>query len=523
MWSGFKRDRRPGATGELQAAAFRAVLPRDARSRGAAACEVPDDQLRHLVEEGLAAQDVRAMQNRRVRQGLDGVNQHERGELEVARTERGALLLEVAACDFLEQPFQLDHVLLAPGVRHLFHEDPVQLGLDRMGVEHRAHHVSSPAPQGAGPRAREPVLEGVEHLLDVPLEECGDDRLLAGKVLVERSDAHTSPIGDAVGARRVVPLPYENASGRGEDGLDRGLGALLLRSFSRDHASRRAHRGAPSKDASRKCESSLISCYDMEAQPSAVSGGGVPSRPRGRIRPHDWAAFVAVTAGLLALGLALWGHGAWGAGWGVVALVAAASARVWSQRRPGPMPHLGRWTLLMPRGPLSPARLRTVLQPQDGERVLEVGPGIGIYSLPIAAALAPSGVLDVVDVQAEMLADLLRRTRRARLRNVVATHADARRLPYPDATFDAAYLISVLGEIPGPSVALRELRRVLKPGGRLIVGEFLIDPDFTSVKRLQELAASAGFALRKVVGPRVAYFALFRVEETLGGGPGQRE
>jgi ubiquinone/menaquinone biosynthesis C-methylase UbiE len=200
----------------------------------------------------------------------------------------------------------------------------------------------------------------------------------------------------------------------------------------------------------------------------------------------------------------------------MVALVAAAAARVWSQRYPGPMPHIGSWTLFMPRGPLSPGRLRAVLQPTDGERVLEVGPGVGIYSLPIAAALAPSGVLDVVDVQAEMLADVLRRARQAGVRNIVVTHGDARQLPYPDATFDAVYLISVLGEIPGPSSALREFRRVLKPGGRLIVGEFLIDPDFTSARKVREMAASAGFALEQVVGPRLAYFALLRVERAPG-------
>jgi ubiquinone/menaquinone biosynthesis C-methylase UbiE len=149
-------------------------------------------------------------------------------------------------------------------------------------------------------------------------------------------------------------------------------------------------------------------------------------------------------------------------------------------------------------------------QPRDGERVLEIGPGVGIYSLPIAAALGPSGVLDVVDVQAEMLADVLRRAEQAGVQNIVATHGDAQQLPYPDATFDAAYLISVLGEIPGPTLALGELRRVLKSGGRLIVGEFLIDPDFTSAKRVRKMAARAGFALEQVVGPRWAYFALFR-------------
>lgn len=255
----------------------------------------------------------------------------------------------------------------------------------------------------------------------------------------------------------------------------------------------------------------------MRTQPIVSSRGraATSSLLHARIRPHDWAAFVAVTAGIFAIGLALWGRGVWGAVWGIVALVAAATARAWSHKYPGPMPHVGSWTLFMPRGPLSASRLRAVLQPRPGERVLEVGPGVGIYSLPIAAALAPSGILEVVDVQSGMLSDVLRRAERAGIHNIVATHGDAQRLAYSDATFDAVYLISVLGEIPDPASALRELRRVLKPGGRLIVGEFLIDPDFTSVRRTREMAASAGFVLEHTVGPRFAYFALFRVEQTL--------
>jgi hypothetical protein len=50
----------------------------------------------------------------------------------------------------------------------------------------------------------------------------------------------------------------------------------------------------------------------------------------------------------------------------------------------------------------------------------------------------------------------------------------------------------------------------------VIVGEFLIDPDFTSAKRVREMAASARFALEQLVGPRRAHFALFRVERAPG-------
>jgi len=60
--------------------------------------------------------------------------------------------------------------------------------------------------------------------------------------------------------------------------------------------------------------------------------------------------------------------------------------------------------------------------------------------------------------------------------NITPTRSDARELPYEDDSFDAAYLVAVLGEIPDQNAALRELARVLKPGGRLVVGELVGDP-----------------------------------------------
>lgn len=176
------------------------------------------------------------------------------------------------------------------------------------------------------------------------------------------------------------------------------------------------------------------------------------------------------------------------------------------------MPYALRWVLYGPRWPLSAARLRRVLDPRPGERILEVGPGVGIYSLPIAAALGPDGRLDGLDVQRNMLGVLARRARRARVTNIVPTEGDAQRLPYPEGTFDAAYLIGVLGEVPDAAAALRELRRVLRPGGRLVIGEALVlDPDGVRLRPLCEAAHRAGFSLERRLGPRFAYFARFRL------------
>jgi ubiquinone/menaquinone biosynthesis C-methylase UbiE len=169
-----------------------------------------------------------------------------------------------------------------------------------------------------------------------------------------------------------------------------------------------------------------------------------------------------------------------------------------------------RWVLLVPRGSHSPTRLRRVLQPHDGERILEIGPGVGVHALSIAAALRPDGVLHVLDVQPEMLDDLVRRAARAGLDNIVACQGDARKLPYRGSTFDAAYLVSVLGEVPDAPVALRELRRVLRPAGRLVIGEVFVDPDFIALPALRKMATDAGFVCERRFGPRFAYGALFR-------------
>jgi ubiquinone/menaquinone biosynthesis C-methylase UbiE len=102
------------------------------------------------------------------------------------------------------------------------------------------------------------------------------------------------------------------------------------------------------------------------------------------------------------------------------------------------------------------------------------------------------------------------RARAAGVTNVAPTHGDARALPYPDRTFDAAYLVGVLGEIPGEAAALRELRRVLRPGGRLVVGEVAFDPDFVRFGVLERRADAAAFTFDRKLGGALSYLARFR-------------
>lgn len=226
--------------------------------------------------------------------------------------------------------------------------------------------------------------------------------------------------------------------------------------------------------------------------------------------PQMWAFVSSLGAMACAVLLLVRGEPGWALLSLVFAVVAGAAARLLSRRSPAPMPFWIRWVLFPPRTFQSGARLRAILRPRAGEHLLEVGPGVGIHALPIAQALLPDGILEVIDVQASMLDDLMRRARPAGISNIRTRVGDARDLPYTDRSFDGAYLISVLGEIPDGAAALRELHRVIVPDGRLVVSEIIADPDFISVRSLKEQVSKAGFKFEQQLGPAAAYLASFR-------------
>jgi ubiquinone/menaquinone biosynthesis C-methylase UbiE len=194
---------------------------------------------------------------------------------------------------------------------------------------------------------------------------------------------------------------------------------------------------------------------------------------------------------------------------GLAGALAVAGAAVWWRRNPSACPYGQRFWVEAPHPFITRPRLRAALAPAPGERFLEVGPGTGYYSLPVAQWLSPGGTLEIFDVQTKMLEHTLGRARAASIDNIRSTVGDAQQLPFADETFDAAYLTVVLGEIPDQQAALRELHRVLKPHGRLVVGELFGDPHWVSPKALRRRAEEAGLHLERQLGGPLGYFARF--------------
>ncbi len=192
-----------------------------------------------------------------------------------------------------------------------------------------------------------------------------------------------------------------------------------------------------------------------------------------------------------------------------IALLGAVTlgAALWWRKNPSACPYGQRFWVEAPHPIVTRDRLREVLRPQPGERVLEIGPGTGYYTLDMAEWLAPGGRVEIFDLQQEFLDHVIGRAAEHGLGNIVPTQGDATALPYEEASMDAVVLTAVLGEIPEPGAALREIRRVLKPGGRLVVGELFGDPHFTTLASLKRQTAGVGLRYEAHSGNWFAYFA----------------
>jgi ubiquinone/menaquinone biosynthesis C-methylase UbiE len=199
----------------------------------------------------------------------------------------------------------------------------------------------------------------------------------------------------------------------------------------------------------------------------------------------------------------------------IAGALAGLGAAIWWRRNPTAMPYWQRFFVDLPHPGITRERLVEILEPRPRERLLEVGPGTGYYALTIAESL-DRGRLEVYDLQQEMVDHVLRRAKERGISNVTGWTGDAQDMLFEKNRFDGAYLTVMLGEIPDQDAALRELARVVKPGGRVVVGEIAADPHFVTFGSLRERAERAGLELERRSGGALAYFARFRVPAAAG-------
>jgi demethylmenaquinone methyltransferase/2-methoxy-6-polyprenyl-1,4-benzoquinol methylase len=105
------------------------------------------------------------------------------------------------------------------------------------------------------------------------------------------------------------------------------------------------------------------------------------------------------------------------------------------------------------------------------DRILDCATGTGDVAIEFSRALGPAARITGIDFCPEML-DLARSKAAREGRAIDFREADLLRLPFPDASFDVVSIAFGIRNVPDLATAVREMARVLKPGGRLLVLEF---------------------------------------------------
>ncbi|MCE5317523.1 MAG: methyltransferase domain-containing protein [Parachlamydia sp.] len=146
---------------------------------------------------------------------------------------------------------------------------------------------------------------------------------------------------------------------------------------------------------------------------------------------------------------------------------------------------------------------------EPGMTVLDAGCGPGRLTIPLAKAIGVNGKVTALDLQQGMLQRVEEKARSEGLHNIQYVHAGIGEGKLNHSQYDRALLVTVLGEIPDRSRALKELFDALKPGGLLSVTEVIFDPHFQRQSTVLQLMQQQGFQKKTTFGNRFAYTMLF--------------
>jgi len=158
------------------------------------------------------------------------------------------------------------------------------------------------------------------------------------------------------------------------------------------------------------------------------------------------------------------------------------------------------------------AILRPYVRP--GSTVIDIGPGMGYFSIPLARLVGSAGRVIAIDVQAKMLEALASRARRSGMSERIQPHlASPDSLGnHPKADFVMAFWM--VHEVPNQRTFLTEIFGFLKPKGLFLLAEPIFHVPKKSFLRTVETANEIGFIVKDMPKIRLSHSVLFARNET---------
>jgi ubiquinone/menaquinone biosynthesis C-methylase UbiE len=182
---------------------------------------------------------------------------------------------------------------------------------------------------------------------------------------------------------------------------------------------------------------------------------------------------------------------------------------------PTPCPASNAWVLETRLARWHARRIVRHLDLRPAMRVLDVGCGVGRFTVLLSESVGANGEVVALDLQQEMLKRTRERAAALGRANITTVQGGAGEGKVASLKFDRALMASVLGEIPTQerASALREIRQSLEPDGILYVVEVArFDPDFLAIDLVEKLVGENGFSAGNVTRIWPAYLMACRVD-----------
>ncbi len=129
-----------------------------------------------------------------------------------------------------------------------------------------------------------------------------------------------------------------------------------------------------------------------------------------------------------------------------------------------------------------PDKMLDALKIEPGLSVADVGAGVGYTSVRLAKRVGPTGKVYATDLQPQMIAMMKSNLQEAGITNVQPILCTAANSKLPDGKIDLILMVDVYHECPDPELVLNQMKKALKPGGKLVLIEFKGDDPNVPIK-----------------------------------------